>query len=197
MKKIIVILISVVLLNACNSKKGIQLSDTNQDCEAKVISVERMVELMASENENVVQFIDIRTPHEFAMGHLPNAINIPMKNFFDKDRYKDIDQERMFILYGDDTSTPKMMGLLASHFKKGEFNVAIGGYDFLKKVTQNTIDYNLKHYDDEFPMVDFQKEIDSIVARSGAAPLATVKKKPNKTKPLIMKKKKAVSGGCG
>jgi len=184
-------------LSSCNSKKGIQVSDTNQNCEAKVIPVERVADLLALDNTKKVQFIDIRTPHEFAMGHLPNAINIPMKNFFDKDRYEAIDQEDMIILYGDDSSTPKMMGLLASHFNKGEYNIALGGYDFLKEISPNNFDFNLKHYDDEFPLVDYQKEIDSIVARSGAAPLAAVKKKPNTAKPLIIKKKKAVSGGCG
>lgn len=197
MKNIIIILIGLVFLSACNSKQGIQINSTNQNCEAKVISVDKIADLLASDNLTGIQFIDIRTPHEFAMGHLPKAINIPMKNFFDEDRYENVDQEDMIILYGDDTSTPKMMGLLASHFNKGEFNIAIGGYDFLKEVAPNNGDYNLKHYDDEIPMVDFQKEIDLIVARSGAAPSTTGKKKPTTTKPLLIRKKKTVSGGCG
>lgn len=197
MKNIIVILIGLVFLSSCNSKKGIQVTDTNQNCEAKVISVEEIADLLASKDLKAVQFIDIRTPHEFVLGHLPNAINIPMKNFFDEDRYEDIDQDDMIILYGDDTSTPKMMGLLASHFKKGEYNIAMGGYDFLKGVSPDNVDFNLKHYDDEFPLVDFQKEIDLIVKRSGAAPSQATKKKPTSTKPLVLKKKKAISGGCG
>lgn len=197
MKYLIVILTSIVLLSACNSKEGIKTNTINQDCEAKVISQEEIADLLATKNLTGYQFVDIRTPHEFAMGHLPNAINIPMKNFFDEDRYENVNKEEMLILYGDDASSPKMMGLLASHFKKGEYTIAIGGYDFLKDLTPKNIDDTLTKYDDELPLVDFQKEIDSIVARSGAAPSSAAKKKPTTTKPLLIRKKKAVSGGCG
>ncbi len=198
MKKIVVILISLVLLSSCNSKEGISGSATNQDCEAKVISMEEVAELLKTKQFTGIQFIDIRTPHEYTMGHLPEAINIPMKNFFDEDRYENINTEDMLILYGDDTSAPKMMGLLAGHFKKGEFHVAMGGYEFLKEIALNdTADDDIYIYDDEIPIVDFQKEIDAIVERSGATPATNTKKKPTTTKPLVIRKKKAVSGGCG
>lgn len=197
MRNIIIVLLSIVLLSSCSSEVGIQADETQQKCKAKVISKEQIANLLASNDPTGVQFIDIRTPHQFAMGHLPKAINIPQKNFFDEERFDLINKDDMIILYGHDASSPKMMALMSSHFKKGDFYIALGGYNTLKENFIASFDVNSDSYDDEVPVVDYQKEIDEIVRLSGSTTTSLTKKKPTKAKPLIVRKKKAVSGGCG
>jgi len=197
MKKIIIIAIATLLFSSCNSKLGMRGSGTNQNCEANVIGKEQLANLLLSKDLTGVQFVDIRTPHEYAIGHLPKAINIPMGNFFEKDRFETISKDKMLILYGKDASEPKMIALLASHFNKGSFYIAGGGYEYIEKNMLHGFGLNSGIYDDETPLVDFQKAIDEIKSRSGVAAGSKPTKKAPSTKPIVKRKKKAVSGGCG
>jgi hypothetical protein len=197
MKKVFLLLITISLFVSCNTKQGIKEDETNQNCIANVISKEKLTNLLYSKDLKGVQFIDIRTPHKYAMGHLPNAINIPQQNFFNKDRFAQINKDDMLILYGEDTSSAKIMALMASHFKKGSFYIASGGYEYLKNNIIEGVGFNAALYDDEIPLVDYQQEIDAIKNRSGASTGKSTKKKKVTGKPIVKRKKKAVSGGCG
>ena len=197
MKKIIVVVVITFLFTSCSSSEGINGDETNQNCVAKVLTNQQLADLLYTKDLSGIQFIDIRTPHKFAVGHLPNAINIPMSNFFDEERFAAINQGDMLIIYGEDTSSPKMMGLLASHFNKGSFYTAGGGYDYIVDNITNGFGLNSSLYDDEIPLVDYQKVIDEIKAKSGAGTTTKVKKKATNNKPIIKRKKKEVSGGCG
>jgi len=197
MKKIIFIVTVALLFSSCNSNVGIKGNETNQNCEAKVISKEQLADLLLSKDLTNVQFIDIRTPKKYVIGHLPKAINIPIKNFFDKSRFESISKDKMLILYGEDISEPKMVALLASHFNKGSFYIAGGGYEYIEKNMLHGFGLNSGVYDDEIPLVDFQEAINEIKGRSGVAAGSKPVKKAVSTKPIVKKKKKAVSGGCG
>lgn len=197
MKKIILVAVIALVLVSCSSKEGIKGEETNQNCVANVLTKQQLADLLYTKDLSGIQFIDIRTPHKFAIGHLPNAINVPVKNFFDKERFETINPNDMLIVYGEDASTPKMMGLLASHFNKGSFYTAGGGYDYIVNNIIEGFGLNSSLYDDEVPLVDYQKVIDEIKARSGAGTSTKVKKKATNNKPIVKRKKKEVSGGCG
>ncbi len=196
MKKIVVLIISVVLFSSCNSKEGITADGVNQNCKASVVPKDDLVNLLYSKDLKGVQFIDIRTPHQYAMGHIPHAINMPMNNFFDTKEFDKINKEDVLILYGDDISSPKMLALMAGHFTNSKFYIAGGGYDFIKNKILNGIGFNSGVYDDEVPLVDYQKAVDEIKSRAGVATGAPKKTKPS-SKPIVKRKKKEVSGGCG
>ena len=196
MKKIFLIVIVVFLYTSCSKYEGIKSEETNQNCIVNELSKEQLTDLLYSKDLKGVQFIDIRTPHQFAIGHLPNAINVPIDNFFDKKRFEEINKNDMLVIYGNDASTPKMIGLLASHFNKGSFYIAGGGYEYISNNILNGFGVNSGVYDDEIPLVDFQKRINEIKSKSGASIGAPAKKKTTK-KPIVKRKKKAVSGGCG
>ncbi len=197
MKKAVVLFISLFLLTSCNLKQGIQQKDVNQNCEANVIGKEQLADLLYSKNIKGVQFIDIRNPHQYAISHLPGAINIPMKNFFNEKYFSKINKDAVLILYGEDASAPRLMALMGGHFKKGFFHVALGGYPYIKnKIIDNYGIYS-GLYNDEIPLVDFQQAINEIRSRAGGQ-IKTVKPKPAATvKPVIKRKKKEVTGGCG
>ncbi len=197
MKKILIVVLSLSLLSSCISKEGITQDGANQNCEASVVPKDDLVNLLYSKDLEGVQFIDIRTPHQYAMGHLPNAINMPMNNFFNTKEFNKINKEDVLILYGEDASSPKMLALMAGHFTNSKFYIAGGGYDFIKNKILNGLGYNSGIYDDETPLVDFQQAVNEIKSRAGVAPNAAKKAKPTSTKPIVKRKKKEVSGGCG
>jgi len=197
MKKIIIILVGFVLMTSCNNKQGIRQGETNQNCKANAISNEQLADLLYSKELKDVQFIDIRTPHAYAMGHLPGAINIPMKNFFNDRYFSKINKDAVLILYGEDASSPRLMALMSGHFKKGHFNVALGGYEYIKSKILDGYGIYSGLYDDEVPLVDYQQKINEIRSRAGAAAPAAKPKAPASTKPIVKHKKKEVTGGCG
>ena len=81
MKKIVLILFALLFNLSCSQK-----------------NIKHITEVSQEELKNVV-LIDVRTPEEYADGHLENALNI---NWFDADfgeRFKGIDKEETIYLY--------------------------------------------------------------------------------------------------
>ena len=196
MKNIVIIISAILILSSCNTKEGITQNGVNQTCEASVLKKGDLVDLLYAKDLKDIQFIDIRTPHKYAIGHLPNAINMPMKNFFSNSEFEKINKEHMLILYGDDTSTPQMMALMAGHFTNSKFYIAGGGYDFINNKILSGYGVHSELYNDELPIVDFKNAIDEIKKRAGGA-VSSKKAKPSGKKTIVKRKKKAVSGGCG
>jgi len=197
MKKIIVILILFMLLPACNRKKGIDVQETRQHCKAEAIMLDQLVDLLYSGDLKDVQFIDARTPHDYAVSHLPGAVNIPAKNFFNDAYWQKVDKDKVLIIYGYDASSPQLLTLMAGHFNKARLYVALGGYDYIEQKIMNGTGMYSGLYNDEEPLVDYQEKINEIRSRSGGGAAKPVKK-PAAAKPVIKKrKKKEVTGGCG
>jgi len=197
MKSISYLLLTVLFfLNSCNNKQGVQQNETNKNCVANVISKEQLADLLYSKKIDNVQFIDIRTPHQFSMGHLPGAINVPLKSFFDKKYFNKIPDDKILILYGNDASSPRLLALMYSHFNKANMSVALGGYHYIKSKILDNYGIYSGLYDDESPLVDYQQVINDIKSRSGIKITKNVKLKPS-NKPVVKRKKEEVSGGCG
>ena len=197
MKNIFWVFIGLVLFTSCVNKEGMKQDETNKNCKANAISNEQLADLLYSKNLKGVQFIDIRTPHQFAVGHLPGAINVPMKNFFDNNYFSKINKDDVLILYGDDASTPRLMALLSGHFNKGKFNVALGGYEYIKSKILDGYGIYSGLYDDEVPLVDFNNAVIDIKKRYGGGGGTAKKSVKAPSKPIVKRKKKEVSGGCG
>lgn len=54
-------------------------------------------ELLERINQGLVTVIDVRPPEEYAAGHLPGAINLPLSEL--EDRMKDLDGDREVVAY--------------------------------------------------------------------------------------------------
>ena len=197
MKNLLILAFGLILFTSCNNKKGITLNDVQQGCKANDISNEQLADLLYSNDMKGVQFVDIRTPHEYAVSHLSGAINVPMKNFFNKKYFNKISKDDILILYGEDASSPRLMALMASHFKKGKFYVALGGYDYIKNKIMNGYFIYSGLYNDEVPLVDFAQAVNDIKSRYGGGGVSKSVKKSAPAKPIVKHKKKEVTGGCG
>lgn len=84
--KIALLLILSISLTSCAQK-------SKSDANTVETSEEIIVSLISSENLNAklgdIQLIDVRTPEEYAQGHLKNAVNI---NFYDAAFLDDMDK---------------------------------------------------------------------------------------------------------
>ncbi len=201
MKKlhILFMIILFISLQSCSERKGIEADATRNICEAQTLMKEQLADLLYTDSLPNIQFIDIRTPHDYSVSHIPGAVNIPVKSFFNKSHWTDIDKDKILIIYGYDASTPQLIALMSHHFGKANLYVALGGYDYIKKHILDGYGIYSGIYYDEEPVVPFRKKLAEIRSRAGAQ---AVSKQPAKStspvKPAIKKrKKKPVSGGCG
>ena len=196
MKKITLILVAFLLIISCKNNSEISSNEIKKSCNANSITKEQLANILYSKDLTGVQFIDIRTPHDYTISHLPNAINIPMKNFFNKKYFKKINKNDVLIVYGADATSPRLMALMSDHFNKGNFYIALGGYTYIRhNIIDNYAIYS-GMYDDEKPLVDFQKTIDEIKSKAGVKSDKIIKKTTS-SKPIVKRKKKEVTGGCG
>ncbi len=197
MKKILIIFTGIILMTSCNRQQGIDQTGTNKNCKANAISNEQLVDLLYSKGIKDVQFIDIRTPHQYANGHIAGAINVPKKNFFNPGYFSKIKKDAVLLLYGEDASNARLLAVMSGHFKKGNFNVVLGGYDYIKDKILDNYAINSGLYDDEVPLVDYQQFINEYRSRTGAGAPAPKNKPVTAGKPIVKRKKKEVTGGCG
>ncbi len=184
-------------MTSCQQQQGIDQTGTNQNCKANAISKEQLADMLYSRGLKGVQFIDIRTPHEYAISHLPGAINVPMNNFFNPNYFSKINKDAVLLLYGNDASDARLMAIMAGHFKKGNFNVILGGYNYIKEKIVDNYGVYSGLYNDEEPLVDYQKFVDEYRSRAGAGATVTKVKPVVASKPIVKRKKKEVTGGCG
>lgn len=184
------------LLNACNDNGAIEATESKKRCDVSTLTLEQVTNLLYGKNLNDIQFIDIRDAHSYSVSHLPGAVNIPLPTFFDDKYFSRINKDKILMIYGDDSSLPRLISLMSAHYKLANMYVIMGGYDFLKdKIIDNFGIYS-GLYNDEEALYDYAKKLAEVSARAGAgaAKPVAVKKAPV---PVVKRKKKEVSGGCG
>jgi len=145
-------------------------------------------------HDSLYRFIDLRSAHDFQVGHLPGAINIPISKILDDD-YKDIvnqDDKINVLYYSDQCGACGPWMILTQLGYKNNFVLA-GGYDF---VTQHIInDYSpmMGDYSAEKAKYDYKKVINSTAGGAGASSSSN----SSAPAPIIKKKvKKEEEGGC-
>ncbi len=89
MKTIIPIILVLVLFAGCSSEVN--------ELSYKQISTEAAVEMMADETNYII--LDVRTPEEYAEGHIENAINIPNETIGSNDIEELPDKNQLIMIY--------------------------------------------------------------------------------------------------
>lgn len=89
MKKILPLLFSALAFTACGS--------ASSESFFQQISMDAAITQMAEEDNFIL--LDVRTPEEFADGHIPGAINIPNENIGENDIAELPDKERRIYVY--------------------------------------------------------------------------------------------------
>ena len=89
MKRIIPFLIFSSILTACTSK--------TDGGTYRQISPEEAMELMKSESNYII--LDVRTPEEFAEGHIPEAINVANESIVSKEPVELPEKDQLILVY--------------------------------------------------------------------------------------------------
>ena len=89
MKKILPLLFSALALTACGS--------ASSESSFQQISMDAAITQMAEEDNFIL--LDVRTPEEFADGHIPGALNIPNENIGENDIAELPDKEQRIYVY--------------------------------------------------------------------------------------------------
>ena len=86
----IIAALAILLLQGCSQKKP-------QEASYRQISMNEAVAMMAEEADYLI--LDVRTPEEFAAGHIPNAINIPNEEIGTAQILELPDQGQLILVY--------------------------------------------------------------------------------------------------
>lgn len=89
MKKILPLLFSALAFTACGS--------ASSELSFQQISMDAAITQMAEEDNFIL--LDVRTPEEFANGHIPGAINIPNESIGENDIAELPDKEQRIYVY--------------------------------------------------------------------------------------------------
>ena len=89
MKKILPLLFSALAFTACGS--------ASSELSFQQISMDAAITQMAEEDNFIL--LDVRTPEEFADGHIPGALNIPNENIGENDIAELPDKEQRIYVY--------------------------------------------------------------------------------------------------
>ncbi len=144
-------------------------------------------------HDSLYRFIDLRSAHDYQIGHLPGAINIPLAKILD-DEYKDIvnqDQKINVFYYSDQCGACGPWMILTQLGYKNNYVLA-GGYDFVTEHIINDYSPMLGDFSAEKAKYNFKEVINSTAGGASAAssevsaPVPVIKKKP----------KEEEEGGC-
>lgn len=112
--------------------------------------------LLCKKDSNTYQFIDLRTPHDFAIKHLRNAINIPAKDILDEGNIEVLNQDnKINVFYGYGASDAINSYLMLKQLNYKNIKVALGGYGFVDQYILASFGIKTGVYNDEKPRFDF------------------------------------------
>jgi len=159
----IIILSLAVIMVSCgidDSKKYVLTPDQTLQSylnKEDIITPEKLSNLLlCKKDSNTYQFIDLRTPHDFAIKHLKNAINIPAKDILDPGNIEVLNQDtKINVFYGYGASDAINSYLILKQLNYKNLRVALGGYDFVDQSILASFGIKTGVYDDEKPRFDF------------------------------------------
>jgi rhodanese-related sulfurtransferase len=164
--KITILLLASIVLTSCTSEDRKKYAvSTNDALEAyiskkDILSVEKVANILLCKHDHIYRMIDLRTPHEFAQGHIKDAINIPAKNVLDMDYYDLFNQdEKINVLYCRGKNQAINIYMILNQLGFKNIKVALGGYDYLNEYVVQQYGVKSGDYDDEKPKYDFLRLI--------------------------------------
>jgi|GEM_PF-1404050 rhodanese-related sulfurtransferase len=121
-----------------------------------ILSPEKLANILLCGKDTIYRFIDIRTPHEFAVKHLKGAINIPSKDILDEEHLEILNQdEKINIIFCKSNCQAINSYLTLKQLNFKNIKVALGGYDFIDKYVLASYGIKTGVYNDEKPRFDF------------------------------------------
>ena len=129
-----------------------------------ILGYAELNEMMANPDKDI-QFIDLRQPESFSMGHIPGAVNIPEKEICTKKFRKSLNTESLKLIYSDQEyeAVYAAMFLLGKGYK--DIRVIAGSYEIIEShVLNGGFDPSYSHYRDDKARFDYPRFMESAAA---------------------------------
>ena len=97
MRKIMVVLVLLATLFSIAGCDGDAHEDRKEQAKYRRITADEAQVLMQREQDYLI--LDVRSPEEYAAGHIPHAINIPMEQFGEDPPKELPDRNQMIFVY--------------------------------------------------------------------------------------------------
>ncbi len=158
----------------------------------KEVTEEQLIQFLYDKDTSEYVLIDLRTPHDYAIDHLPGSISIPSKNLIDKKYQKLLKSDKIKLAYGYNPSHARLIAAYANHMGYKNFFAVLGGFQCVKTHFLDKYAIYSGQYDDEKPYYNYKEKFAQLSAGGG------VTQEEAKPKPVIKVpvKKKQVGGGC-
>lgn len=165
----VLILMMSILMLSCTSENRKKYSINPEEAlqayidKKDILSVEKVANILLCKHDHIYRMIDLRTPHEYAQGHVPNAINIPAKDVLDMDYYSLFNQdEKINVLYCRGASQAINIYMILNQLGFKNIKVALGGYDYINDYIIAQYGIKSGDYSDEKPKYDFLRLITGV-----------------------------------
>ena len=97
MRKVVAVLLLLVMASAVTGCGGDTADDRKEQAKYQRITADEAQVLMQKERDYLI--LDVRSPEEFAEGHIPHAINIPMERIGEEPPQELPDRNQMIFVY--------------------------------------------------------------------------------------------------
>jgi len=150
-----------------------------------------MADKMKTDTNNYI-FVDLRSPYDFEVKHIDNAINIPTAFILDDEhistfnRY--LENNIIVVLYGQSERESISPWILLTEVGYSNVKVLLGGFD--------CYDGDITKCNPESAQYDYAKISISGALKSDSNAVTAPVKKKKKAIPVKKKKKREAEGGC-
>ncbi len=191
MKRLSYLIILLVALASCNVKND-DPESFMQSFQIKELSPEQFYHIIYFQDTVNFVLIDLRDPHTYALGHLPNAINIPSKSLLKKWHKDVLNSDAIKVFYSDDPSFTRLSVTVAKRAGYKNCYALLGTYESLRNNFVKNFAIRSAFYDDEKPDFNYKDKFAELAAGGGTP---TTQSQP-KVSVQVPVKKKQVGGGC-
>jgi len=168
----------------------IKLKDYNKN----LISPQEFVEIYYS-NDSLYRFIDLRNPREYANGHLPNSINLPLDDILNEEFIEILNQDsKINVLYHNDHSVACSPWMLLSQIGYKNNKLLMGGYDYVKSNIIDNFSPMSGEFRNEKAKYNYKEVINN--ASGGGTNTETATTTAPTVIPVKNNKKTESEGGC-
>jgi rhodanese-related sulfurtransferase len=166
--------------------------------EDEFVSPVQLAKDMSSDQSPIV-LVDIRSPYDYDMGHLKNAVNIPVSEILSKESISFFEeaknQDAQVVLYGSDQLQANGPWMFLMQIGYHNIKLLLGGYNYYVNQSGSQPEPSEKSaYAIEEPDLDFSEFMEK--RSSGFIGTKTTKEQPAQIIPVKRNKKSATAGGC-
>jgi rhodanese-related sulfurtransferase len=163
---------------------------------ADAMRPELVVDLLITNDTVQNRFVDLRSPQEFAKGHIPTAINIPSHVLLQKETLAIFKNKKVnFILYHNSHNLACGPWMVLKQLGFKNIKILMGGFDIVENHIFKNFGAQTANYKDEKPLYNFAKVGATNGVQSSSAPVISAPAAIG-NKPASSPKKKSGGGGC-